>query len=197
MCLHAFHPSNSSTGMGAIALIIDLAILMALSKIYTGSTNEAGKASAVTFIFLHSYVYSVFMYGTVWVYTTEIFPTHLRAKGTAICTFWGQAFQVVLQQIGLKVFDDIGYLFYIVFIVCTTIAGLAYYFYLPETKGVSLEDIAHFFGEEVVATLYESKTRIEEVLVEANVDGIAEIPRHDTYRETDNNKALVEQVEET
>lgn len=183
--------------MGAIALIIDLAVLMALSKIYTGSTNEAGKASAVTFIFLHSYVYSVFMYGTVWVYTTEIFPTHLRAKGTAICTFWGQAFQVVLQQIGLKVFDDIGYLFYIVFIVCTTIAGFAYYFYLPETKGVSLEDIARFFGEEVVATLHESKTRIEEVLVEANVDGIAEIPHHDTYHGTDNNKAFVEQVEET
>jgi hypothetical protein len=67
---------------------------MALTKIYTGSDNQAGKAAAITFIFLHSYPYSVFMYGTVWVYTTEIFPTHLRAKGAAICTFWGQAFGI-------------------------------------------------------------------------------------------------------
>ena len=95
-------------GIGAIVLVVDLVILMPLTKIYTGSENDAGKAAAVTFIFLHSYPYSVFMYGTVWVYTAEMFPTRLRAKGVAICTFWGQAFQILLQQIGLLVFEKIG-----------------------------------------------------------------------------------------
>lgn len=149
---------------------------MPLTKIYTGSDNQPGKAAAVTFIFLHSYPYSVFMYGTVWVYTTEIFPTRLRAKGTAICTFWGQAFGILLQQIGLKVFEQIGYLFYIVFIVCTSIAAIVYYIFLPETKGATLEDISRFFGDPVVATLNESNTRIEQVMneVDGGVDTIDE-----------------------
>jgi Sugar (and other) transporter len=168
---------------------------MALTKIYTGSDNQAGKAAAVTFIFLHSYPYSVFMYGTVWVYTTEIFPTHLRAKGTAICTFWGQAFGILLQQIGLKVFEDIGYLFYIVFIVCTSFAGLVYYFFLLETKGATLEDISRFFGDPVVATLHESKTRIAQVLNE--VDGFGDLENEEGVGMNDRGKGVVEQVEES
>lgn len=104
------------------------------------------------------------MFGTVWVYLSEIFPTKFRAQGTAICTFWGQVMGIIIQQVGLQIYDDIGYLFYIVFIVCTIIAGYVYFVFLPETKGVSLEEISAFFGDEVVATLHESKTRIEEVL---------------------------------
>lgn len=156
-------------GVGAITLLIDLIVLMPLSKLYTGSSNDAGKAAAVSFIFLHSFVYSVFMFGTVWVYITEIFPTHLRAQGTAVCTFWGQVMGIILQQVGLQVYNDIGYLFYIVFIVCTAAAGLVYFFFLPETKGATLEDISAFFGDEVVATLHESKTRIERVLNQVDV----------------------------
>lgn len=152
--------------MGAVALVIDLAVLMPLSKLYTGSGNEAGKASAVSFIFLHSFVYSVFMFGTVWVYISEIFPTKYRAQGTAISTFCGQVMGVILQQVGLQIYDDIGYLFYIVFIVCTVIAGFVYFFFMPETSGKSLEDISALFGDEVAATLYEPKTRIENVLVQ-------------------------------
>lgn len=156
-------PTDFILGIGAIMLLIDLIILMPLSKLYTGSTNEAGKAAAVAFIFVHSFVYSVFMFGTVWVYLSEIFPTKLRAQGLAISTFWGQAISVILQQVGLQVYNDIGYLFYIVFIVCTAAAGFVYYFFLPETNGVTLEDISAFFGDEV-ATLHESKTRIERIL---------------------------------
>lgn len=151
-------------GIGAIALLVDLIILMPLSKLYEGSTNEAGKAAAVTFIFVHSFVYSVFMFGTVWVYLSEIFPTRLRAQGLAICTFCGQAMAIILQQVGLQIYNEIGYLFYIVFIVCTAMAGVVYYLFLPETKGATLEDISACFGDEVAATLHESKTTIERVL---------------------------------
>jgi hypothetical protein len=151
---------------GAIILLIDLIVLMPLSKIYTGSTDLAGEAATVTFIFLHSFVYSIFMFGTVWVYTTEIFPMHLRAKGTAICIFAGQVVALILQQIGLIVFNDIGYWFYLVFIVCTAVALAVYYFYLPETMGVTLEEISALFGDEVIATMDESKTRVEAIMFE-------------------------------
>lgn len=167
---------------------------MALTKIYTGSDNQSGKAASVSFIFLHSYFYSVFMYGTVWVYTTEIFPTHIRAKGTAICTFWGQAFGILLQQIGLDVFDKIGYLFYIVFIVCTGFASVIYFLFLPETKGATLEDISSFFGDPVVATLNESRTRIARVLNE--VDGYGGVVDKGGSGVSEQGKEAGEQIEE-
>ena len=168
---------------------------MPLSKLYTGSTNEAGKAAAVSFIFIHSFVYSVFMFGTVWVYLSEIFPTKFRAQGTAICTFFGQVMGIILQQVGLQIYDDIGYLFYIVFIVCTAFAGFIYFFFLPETKGVTLEDISAFFGDEVVVTLQESKSRIEQVLNEVSGydDAIVEEQQEGG---PNTNKPRVEQLEE-
>jgi len=104
------------------------------------------------------------MFGTVWVYISEIFPTKIRAQGTAICTFWGQVMGVILQQVGLQVYNDIGYLFYLVFIVCTAFAGVVYFFFLPETKGVTLEDISVSFGDEIVATFEESKMRGDDIL---------------------------------
>lgn len=137
---------------------------MPLSKLYTGSANDAGKAAAVSLIFIHSFVYSMFMFGTVWVYLSEIFPTKYRAQGTAICTFWGQVIGIILQHVGLQIYDDIKYLFYIVFIVCTAIAGAVYFFFLPETKGVRWEDISAFFGDDVVPTGDESKPRFERAL---------------------------------
>lgn len=163
---------------------------MPLSKIYTGSANKAGQAAAVSFIFLHTFVYSVFMFGTVWVYLSEIFPTKIRAHGTAICTFWGQVMGVILQQVALLIFHDIGYLFYLVFIVCTSIAGIVYFFFLPETKGVTLEDVSAFFGDEIVATFDETKANIDIVLREVAGDNGQMVGRNKS-----NNKHAAEQVE--
>lgn len=180
--------------MGAFVAVIDLIILMVLTKKYTDSGYEAGEAAAVTFIFIHSYLYSVFNYGTVWVYTSEIFPTHLRAKGAAICTFWGQGFAILLQQIGLDAYQSIGYMFYLVFIICTSCAGVAYYVFLPETKGATLEDISSFFGDPVIATLHESKTRIEQVMNEVNAEGDDDLEGR-VGDAVEQDKAVVEQIE--
>lgn len=48
--------------------------------------------------------------------------------------------------------------------MCAAVAGLVYFFFLPETKGVTLEDVSVFFGDEIVATFEESKTRGDDVL---------------------------------
>jgi hypothetical protein len=41
----------------------------------------------------------------------------------------------------------LGWRFYLVFICITFVGGIVYYFILPETKGVPLEEIAKIFGE--------------------------------------------------
>jgi MFS family permease len=132
----------------------------------------------------------MFMFGTVWVYISEIFPTKIRAQGTAICTFWGQVMGVILQQVGLQIYNDIGYLFYLVFIVCTAAAGFIYFFFLPETKGVTLEDISLFFGDDIVATFEESKMRVDDALRKVIGGDILMIQSADHV-----NKGVAEEVE--
>ena len=41
----------------------------------------------------------------------------------------------------------IGWHFYLVFIIITFLGGILYWFVLPETRGIPLEEIAKIFGE--------------------------------------------------
>jgi hypothetical protein len=48
-----------------------------------------------------------------------------------------------------------------VFIVASIIGGTFYMFFLPETKGLNLEEVAAVFGDVVVSTEKEGKSKIE------------------------------------
>jgi hypothetical protein len=61
-------------------------------------------------------------------------------------------------------FDAISWRFYFVFIACNAFAGLAYYFYLPETRFLTLEEVAAKFGDEVVSPMH--KDLISDDMVE-------------------------------
>jgi hypothetical protein len=50
-------------------------------------------------------------------------------------------------------FANIGYKFYIVFIISTITLWILLYRFFPETAGLSLEEMAQVFGDEVVSDL--------------------------------------------
>ena len=67
-------------------------------------------------------------------------------------------------------FADIGWKYYIVFILITTLIFFVVWFWLPETRGRSLEDIGEVFGDSVEAVNLDEKAyvigNVEEVEVE-------------------------------
>ena len=56
--------------------------------------------------------------------------------------------------------------YYIVFIVASIVGGTFYILYMPETKGMNLEEIAAVFGDVVVTEDTKPQEKIESVHVE-------------------------------
>lgn len=79
----------------------------------------------------------------------EIFPSHIRTKGIAIAQIVIQLYSVWITMAQPTAQKAIGYKFYLLFVVFGTLGGIVLYWYLPETKGVPLEEIAKLFGDEV------------------------------------------------
>ncbi|TPX53442.1 hypothetical protein PhCBS80983_g06287 [Powellomyces hirtus] len=101
-----------------------------------------------------------FGWGAVpWVYPSEIFPLRIRSKGMGIATmsnlFWNGCIGKVSPLIAAK----IDYWIYLVFAVACVLMGIWTYFYIPETMGLSLEDIDVLFGGEKFTSSVDAHVR--------------------------------------
>lgn len=56
---------------------------------------------------------------------------------------------MILLEAAPTAFQNIGYKFWIILICLTLIYAVLVYFFLPETKGMTLEDISVLFGDPV------------------------------------------------
>lgn len=83
------------------------------------------------------------------VYLSEIFPTHLRAKGISIGISGLCLINVLWLQVAPIAFVKIGWRFYLCLIVPGTIIGTFALFWFPDTKNLLLEEVAGLFGDEV------------------------------------------------
>jgi MFS family permease len=106
------------------------------------------KAGGVLIVSLIGYIaFFAFSQGAViWVYLAEIFPNRVRARGQALGSFthwfWAAAvswsFPVVAEASGGLAFSAFGVMMVLQFVFVLL--------FLPETKGVSLEEIQKRLG---------------------------------------------------
>jgi sugar porter (SP) family MFS transporter len=104
-------------------------------------------AAATFFMFLYFTFYPVGFQGPNFLYGAEIAPQdlriHIAASGTA--AHW--LFNFVIAEITPIAIVNIGWRYYIVFAsISASIVGIAYFFF-PETKGRSLEEMDVLFSE--------------------------------------------------
>lgn len=135
-------------GIGSAFLCIMISIIMALSSQFlAGTTDPSGPRAAIAFIFIYSFGYALFFNAMVWVVPVELFPFFLRSKGLGLAVFCKAVVAIVLAQITPIAIQNVGWKYYSLFIASNFVAGAIYYFWLPETKGKSLEEIAELFGD--------------------------------------------------
>lgn len=84
----------------------------------------------------------------------EIFPTHIRAQGTAFSMMGLYLADIIILVAGPIALNDISWKFFFVLIIPTALHIVFVYFMCPETKGRSLEDINAQFGEQVAIHYY-------------------------------------------
>ncbi|CAE6537396.1 unnamed protein product [Rhizoctonia solani] len=136
---------------GAIGLVVDLTLVMTLTRFYAGTENSVGQGFIIAFIFCYTFIFYLGFNSVTWTYGAEVLPVHIRSKGNALAAFSHFVFNIAVNQAAPTAFANIGYRFYALFIALNLCTAIIVWAYFPETKGLSLEEIAVLFGDEVVS----------------------------------------------
>jgi len=124
-----------------------------------GRRSAAGYV-ALTCIYIYAISFSTAWNGIPWVYCAEIFPSKLKEMCLSLTTANQWLAQFVVARISPYMLNaGHGSPFFFVFAAGTMISALLVYFFLPETKGRTLEAMDEIFG-----TPYKTSRDVPEVL---------------------------------
>lgn len=132
------------TLMGVILAILT-AVVWKISLDPLHSQGYGIASAALCFLFLA--VFTTGFQATVWFYPPEILPLRARARGNAIATAcnWMNNFAVVESFPPLT--EQIGWKTYMIFALLNFSFLPIMFYYFPETKGKTLEEIDLLFGD--------------------------------------------------
>lgn len=149
---------------------ICFAIITGTSKLSLDDpSNHAAGNATVAIIFIFGIVFSFGWTPLQSMYIAETLPTATRAKGTALGNFASAVSSVIIQYSSGPAFEHIGYYFYIVFIFWDLFEGVVMYFYFPETKDRTLEELEEVFSAPNPVTKSLEKRSAQTVLNTLNV----------------------------
>lgn len=155
-------PRHIILSVGVVAVTVVLTIHTAMVATYLGQTGSAGLSTAAAFIFLFLFTFNLFLEGPSLYYTSEIFPTHLRAKGMAINVGGFCLINILWLELAPTAIGNIGWKYFLVFI-CVSLPGAAFIFFqFPDTLRKPLEEVALLFGDEDLITTQDAFTKAQE-----------------------------------
>jgi hypothetical protein len=111
---------------------------------FAQTANQRAAGAVVGMIFVYYGCYNL-MHPLTWIYVPEVFPYHTRSKGTSVTQFLtraSSAFNTFVNPIGLA---NLGWKYYIVYVVWLGIETVTIFFVYVETKGPTLEELAVLF----------------------------------------------------
>lgn len=122
---------------------------MGLSGAYaTQGQQTAVGIAVVPFLFIFYGFYDIAWTPLANMYSVEILPYNLRAKGQAIYNIVQGSANAVNQWVNPIVLNAIHWKDYGVYIAILAFYSVAIYFRFPETKGLTIEEIAIVFDGE-------------------------------------------------
>lgn len=148
-------------GLCGIILIEIYAAVM--QRKFQNTTNHVGKGFAILGIYLFVVCYYGLLNSTTWLYGAEILPISLRSKVMGLAAASHFIVNVAITEAGPSAFANIRENYYYVFVACSAFFLAVAYFYFPETRHKTLEEVGAAFGDKVVEVTDIDITR-EEVL---------------------------------
>ncbi|EME41001.1 hypothetical protein DOTSEDRAFT_74520 [Dothistroma septosporum NZE10] len=128
----------------------------------SGETNGSAAQATVAMIFIFGAVFSFGLTPLQALYPVEVLSFEMRAKGMAFSSLAVNAGGLLNQFAWPISLADIGWKTYIVFIVWCAVQTVVFYFFLPETKGRTLEELDQIFEARnpVKASLHRKKIAV-------------------------------------
>ncbi|QDS73615.1 hypothetical protein FKW77_001841 [Venturia effusa] len=118
------------------------------SALYTRNDSDAAAKAVVVFLFLYDAAFNIGCNPLPYLYTIEVLPFGIRAKGMGLTIAVGEIALAINQYVNPVALDSIGYYYYIFYLGMLIIWILVIYFFFPETKGYSLEELSTIFEKE-------------------------------------------------
>ncbi|KAH0607313.1 uncharacterized protein H6S33_003301 [Morchella sextelata] len=139
--------------VGALVAMFYLAGFSKLSGSFEGvAERDAGAYVAIVMIYIFAIFYALSWNGIPWIFCAEVFPTGIRSVCLVFttCTQWLGQFIIVYSTPYMM--NNITYGTFL-FFGCSLVCGMIFaWCFLPETKGLSLEDMDIMFSLKGLAT---------------------------------------------
>ncbi|KAI9317423.1 general substrate transporter [Dichotomocladium elegans] len=150
--------------VASVFMTLAMITIAVISSIYkdnwVGNEGKGWACVAMTYFFIANFAYA---WGPIgWVIPAEIFPLRARAKAMSVTTSANWMCNFIIAQIVPPMLDNIGYGTYVFFACFCALSFVFVYFFVPETKGRSLEEMDEIFGGGTAETDNEIFRRIEQ-----------------------------------
>ncbi|KAI8980586.1 general substrate transporter [Trametes punicea] len=107
--------------------------------------NKQGGDTLIAFAVLHVFSYSVFWGPTPWVYLGESFPLRVRPKCIALGSATNWIWNFLLSFFAPRIANKIGPLILLIFFGMLVFGYVYVWLFIPETKGLSLEEVDEMY----------------------------------------------------
>ncbi|GAB5587953.1 hypothetical protein Unana1_02853 [Umbelopsis nana] len=107
--------------------------------------NKGADYAVIVIIFLFVCFYAITWAPCAWIYIAEIFPLRIRSKGFAFASALLWVGNVLVGQITPILMNAITFYTYVVYAAIAVIIFIFLYFFCPEPKGLSLEEMEVIF----------------------------------------------------
>lgn len=131
---------------GSLIMSATFIVNAILIKVFPAtSTNTGAHWGFITMTWVFNFVFFITSGPLSWAIPAELFGTALRTKGVSWGAMTSFAFNTMIGQVTPLAISAIGWRFYIIFVVCNLTTALFFWAFLPETKGLNLEDMDDLF----------------------------------------------------
>ncbi|KAJ8097181.1 putative quinate permease protein [Lipomyces tetrasporus] len=121
------------------------------------TSRDAWGYLAMVCVYLYGLIYCATWQGITWVVCSEIFPIDIRMLCVAITTADQWLWSFIVSRTTPYMITSLGYGTYMFFAALMVCMGFWAWFFVPETKGKTLEEMDAIFGPAGTVALTESK----------------------------------------
>ncbi|RMZ70420.1 hexose transporter [Pyrenophora seminiperda CCB06] len=132
----------------AATMLLFMVLITVCSARYSSTQSVAAGYAVIVFLFLFLGGYVIGLTPIPVLYINEIWPSYLRAKGASIF-FVTQALAVCFNQyVNPIALESIMWRYYLVYVGVLIVVAVFMFFCVPETKGLSLEEVRVLFDRQ-------------------------------------------------
>ncbi|KAL0576861.1 hypothetical protein V5O48_005126 [Marasmius crinis-equi] len=132
-----------------VGMFVSYVFVMGLSAGFATKHHSGLGIAVIPFLFFFNAFYAIAWTPLPYHYTTEIMPYSLRTKGLAIYTILNQLGNAFNQFVNPIALNSIQWKYYSVYLGILVIVFFLEYFFFPETRGLSLEEITYVYDHGV------------------------------------------------